>query len=231
MQDLIMTALMVSLGDNLGENDFENTSFKYYFYDEPYKRNKMSTVANYAAWLYTLVPQAKLIVSDYYWPDNSCIWFPGNDGAEMKLYLNTFSNLYIYFDGGKSTTLCGNVHDYWDEYKAFYGIPVKNYTNQIFLAYHSENWGDLLSLAMAWSIYGAMNPIWVYADDGSENESMVTNFCYAAWQTHWLLQSAHHYVVTWQCNSLDPCVYCQWPDEGNWHIIYQTIDDYQWMSY
>ena len=225
-------SLMILLGDSQGENDFIGTTYKYYFYDEPYKHDKMSIAMTYGAWIAYHVPSAKYMISDYYWPEQSSCWpDPYSNGWKMKAYLSAYPNMYIYFDGGKTTTLCGNAHDYWDEYKSYYGMPVKNLTNQIFLAYKAENWGDLLNVAMAWSAYGGFNPIWVYADEGPENEGTVTGFCLNAWQTHWLLRYARHVVVTWICTSSNPCVNCAWPDVGNWHIASSYIDNYAWFEY
>lgn len=119
---------------------------------------------------------------------------------------------------------CGSVHDYWDKYKAEYGVPNKNISNWINAwDSHSADWGDLLNLASAWG----MNPIWIYAYD--VNQNVLFQFCNAAWQTHYLYRYGRHIVERWKCQSPN-CLDCDWPD-GQWTLDVSYVDAYQWFEY
>ena len=71
----------------------------------------------------------------------------------------------------------GDVHAYWDEYKAYYGIPSRNLSNWISISpSHIEDWVGLLNLASNWGI----NPIWIYGGDPDVDENILNYFCSTA---------------------------------------------------
>ena len=213
--------IMINLGDNSTQNDIDsNPSYNYYFIDEPYQRDKMAQVCSYAYWISLHSPQGKLLFSDYYWPYSSLLCGTSGDYAPISGTLNLFSNLYIMCDQ-YSGNLCGNVHDFWNEYKADYGIPIKNISNFISLNYSSD-WGTLLNLAKPWG----MNPIWIYGDDSNINESYFQSFDNTAWQVSWLLRQQGRLVTVWK--NVDGT--CDWYN-GEWQIVNSYYIGYRYTAY
>ncbi|MGB8317857.1 MAG: hypothetical protein WCE54_07015, partial [Ignavibacteriaceae bacterium] len=240
-------SIMIQLSYSQTQNDFNTWlnphggKWKYYFVDEPNQNindlsYEINMFVNYSQWIGL---GSKLIFSSYYWPEGAlCNILQGADGYKSDIFLS-YPNIYIAGDQyGHGCSLCGNVHDYWDEYKAYYGLN-KNITNFISVASPSTNdWGDLLNLASAWG----MDPIWVYAGGTKvyndvcayhweyPDESRVAQFCVTAWQTHWLLRYSRYVTERWICNSPNPCINCDWPD-GSWTLDYAYTTDYQWVLY
>jgi hypothetical protein len=222
-------SIMIDLGYNTSYYTIvTHPPYKYYFVDEPYEHVDpaviwfySSTIENYAH------SYSKLLISDYKWPESEACDIWSGDGSVIWEMLQ-FSNTYIMCDQyGHCGNICGNTHDFWDEYKAYYGIPVKNLTNWITLWSQAINdWGDLLNLATPWG----MNPVWVYAGDATScdpsdyiDESRVASFSNKAWMTGWLLKYAGEYRYIWKCTNPGECPNgCDWPESGNWYL--QEID-------
>ncbi len=223
---------MINLGYNTSIETIRNSSrFKYYYVDEPFENVGAEVIFAYASNIEDISPSSKLLLSDYKWPENElCNFFVGN--GQAMWYLMQYSNTYIMCDQYNGD-FCGNAHDYWNEYKAYYGIPNKNFTNWISLgSSYTSDWGDLLNVAMAWSAYGAMNPLWIYGSNNNVDESRINQFCSTAWQTGWLLRLAKEYEIIWKCESPSPCTNCDWFNhEGSWYIIGKYYLDQQYFAY
>ena len=151
-------------------------------------------------------------------------WPHEYNGNTVKTYWFPNPNVRIICDQYDGNG-CGNAHDFWDEYKAYYGILNRNFSNWITLNNgNSADRGNLLNLAMAWG----MNPIWIYGLDSNVNEGVVQSFCSTAWQTGWLLRLGRTVTVFYQC--FGDCTTCNWPD-GNWTGYSIQYGSYQWVHY
>ncbi|MFZ0453347.1 MAG: hypothetical protein WAM24_06305, partial [Ignavibacteriaceae bacterium] len=245
-EDSIMIYLSYSQtqADFIGWVQPDGDKWKYYCVDEPNQNiNNLSyeinMFVNYSQWIGM---GSKLIFTSYYWPEGAlCNSLQGADGWKSNIFLS-YPNIYIMGDQyGHSCSWCGNVHEYWDEYKAYYGLN-KYITNFISIASPSTNdWGDLLNLASAWG--WGMDPIWVYAGGTKiyndicayhweyPDENRVALFCSTAWQTHWLLRYSRYVTERWICLSPNPCTTCHWPDEGQWILDYAYTFDSRWVVY
>jgi len=224
--------IMINLPYAITQNDINsNPSFNYYYMDEPYDQLAMSSESfqTIASWISIKNSNALFLFSDFYWPDWDILCYPhyGNVNT-LKTYWLVNSNIRIMCDQYDGNP-CGDVHAFWDEYKADYGIPSRNLTNFITMEPgHASFWGDLLNVAMAWSYSGAMNPIWIWAGSSNVTESTMINFCSTAWQTHWLYRLKKYVTVYWGCAG--NCTNCNWPN-GNWEITNISYSNSQWVGY
>lgn len=215
--------IMINLPYSVTWNDIydnNNPAFNYYYIDEPFVNVSYTVVNNIASLVNQKSSSAKLLFSDYYWPPQNycpeCFGVSGN-GTYIQDYYFTSSNLYILCDQ-YAGNCCGSAHDFGDEYKSFYGMPYRNWTNWLSLD-HSAQWGDLLNVAMAWSTSeGAFNPVWIYGDDSDVNEGFFESFANTAWQTGWLLRFEKQMVIEYKCLDQNPCTNCVWPNQGSWYI-------------
>ncbi len=220
-------SIMINLPLNVSQSmidDNGNQAYKSYYIDEPFK-NLISNqyFLSIASWIYTKSSTAKFVFSDYYWPPSNLlkdICCPNGHLSTIETYWFPDPNVYIMCDQYEGNC-CGNVHDFWNEYKADYGIPSRNISNWISInPGFSQDWGDLLNLATAWGF----NPIWIYAGDQSIGENDVQSFCADAWATGWLLRSGAPFTIVWKCTNPSPCENCEFPTYGNWYVydVYYT---------
>jgi hypothetical protein len=142
---------------------------------------------------------------------------------DLETYYLNYSNEYIMCDQYPGNW-CGDAHDYWNEYKSYYGIPIKNISNWISFN-NSNDWGTLLNLAAPWG----MNPIWIYANDSFVNDSYFQSFANTAWETGWLSEYEVQYTVYWDC--VGSCTVCNYPNEGNWTVQNIVYGPYQYINY
>jgi hypothetical protein len=217
-------SIMVNLGYNATYSDImNNPAYRFYYVDEPYVRwwesyHDYTGFQYYSDLIAIKNSSAKLLFSDYFWPDGLRLWQHGNGPDIWENYLDWCPNARIMCDQYNANAW-GSVHDFWNEYKAYYGIPSRNISNLISMKPdYSADWGDLLNLATPWG----MNPIWIYADYGSVTESTVNSFCSIAWETGWLLRQEKQYTTDWKCLSSPCSSQCAWPNKGTW-IDYETF--------
>ncbi len=229
-------SIMINLGYNFNTNYAQaayndivinNPPFKYYYIDEPYQHwdHHGSEIAKIDSIINLTTLPGKLLFSDYYFPTLALC--PSGDGSDIRNYFLSNPNTLIMCDQ-YTGNLCGNVHSFWNTYKAYYGMPIKNWTNWISLD-HLNECGDLLNVASVWQTAGgAFNPVWVYGDDPDVNESFFQAFDNIAWQTGWLLRLEQYVTVLWVCP--DGCSNCSMPT-SNWNIYSINYSKQRWVKY
>ncbi len=215
--------LMVNLPLNVNQQEIQNDpAYNYYYLDEPLHNEIVNSYfLNMANWISIKNPNAFFLFSEWEWPENDPLCWPNeDDGSTIKTYWFPNPNVRIMCDQ-YSGNGCGSAHDYWNEYKAYYGIPSRNMTNWISLDYSSE-WGTLLNLANPWG----MNPIWIYGGDSDVNEGFFESFANTAWETIWLLRQQGQLVTVWQ-NTDGTCD----PTNGKWTLVDSYYIAYRWTYY
>jgi hypothetical protein len=201
-----------------------NPAYNFYFVDEPYKQMSIQEFAKISRFIYQKNSRAKLLFTDYYWPDINlpCYFTSGNKHSIWNYYLNK-PNVFIMCDQYDGNW-CGDASSFWQKYKSVYGVPFRNFSNWITLDSDNINdWKDLLNLA---SSFG-MNLLWIYGLDKNVDESRISEFCSNAWQEGWLLRLEKNLVVVYKCTN----PYCHWPDKGEWAIYSAYYADQQYVPY
>ncbi len=229
-----LSNLMVNVPYNVNQQEIQNDpAYNYYYLDEPLQNGiANSYFLNMASWISNKNPDAFFLFSDYYWPLNNITCYPmEDDGNRIETYWFPNQNVRIMCDQ-YSGNLCGSAHDYWDEYKGYYGMLYRNLTNFITLNPDKSNngadWGDLLNLASSWY----MNPIWVYGLDSNVDESTISYFANTAWSTGYLYELEKQVTTVWKCLEYPSCTDCVYPTQGGWYVYesYYTGEQ-QYVAY
>ena len=198
----------------------------YYEIDEPLKNNfSYIDTKRLEDLISSWNTGAKVMLTDYHWPspticDGNMDW-----GARLDYFQG--SNYYIMCDNyGTPPDICGSPCDFGDEYSNYYN-PAHVISNWVLnQSVQTSNWDCCFKLANGSD--QNIKQIWLWA--GSGDTTAIKTFCLYAWNNGWLSRLRKEILITWKCNSPDPCQSCIWgSSNSNWIIssyIYTGNDQY-----